>query len=474
MDRRGLTESEVKKRFERFGPNELKETNKISPFKIFLRQIKGNYIVYLLFIAGLISFFVGKSITSYTILAVIILVTTTGFIQEYRAEKVINSLKGMLMPVSIVIRNGKEIEVLSRKIVPGDLVVLRNGEKIPADCLLIEQTDLLVNESILTGESKEIAKKIAKMNSNIPTRIMIFMGSFIVNGKCLAKVIETGMSTKFGKIAGMISTAEKELPLQKKINTISKFMVIVAIIFSVLTGVTMILQSPISQTTLVDALILMIALAVSAFPEGFPVVMTTSLSVGAYRMAKQNAIVNRMSIIETLGETTVICSDKTGTITKGEMTVKKIFEDNKLIEVSGTGYEGQGNFSVDGKKFSSENDEILKNLIQCAILCNDSKIERTGEGKNFKILGTPTEASLKVLGAKINLYSEDINFKRIEEIPFSSERKIMTILGEKNKERIIYSKGATEFLIKKCTHIQRKNGIFALTEKEKKYNFRRK
>ncbi len=468
MEKRGLTEKEAKKKLEQYGLNEIKEISRISPFKILLRQIKNNLVIYLLIAAVIISFLVGKSITAYIILAVIIIVITTGFVQEYRAEKVINSLRNMLRPVSIVIRDGKEREIHSVEIVPGDLIILRSGEKIPADCIIIEEKELFVNESVLTGESKEVKKKAAKNEKDYSDENMVFMGCFIVNGKCIAKTIHTGMNTKFGKIARMISTAEKELPLQKKVNSISKFMVIAAIFFSLLTGIAILTGTPFSENLFFDTLILVIALMVSAFPEGFPVVLTTSLSVGAHRMAKNNAIVNRMSIIETLGETTVICSDKTGTITKGEMTVKKIFWDNQTAEVSGTGYEGHGDFTINNKKINLERENVLNNLFKCAVLCNDSKIERTGEDKFFHITGTPTEASLLVMAAKADIYQEDIKHKRVEEIPFNSEIKIMSVLCKTDRGNFAYSKGALEFLLKKCKYIERGSGVFRLTERERK------
>src|SRR3989344_6262567 len=187
MEKRGLTEKEAKKKLEQYGLNEIKETSLASPLKILLRQIKNNLVIYLLVIAVIISFFVGKSITAYTILVVIIVVITTGFIQEYRAEKVINSLKNMLMPVSIVIRDGKEKEIPSKEIVPGDLIVLRSGEKIPADCIILEEKDLFVNESVLTGESKEVKKKASENERDYSDENIVFMGCFIINGKCIAR-----------------------------------------------------------------------------------------------------------------------------------------------------------------------------------------------------------------------------------------------------------------------------------------------
>ena len=468
MEKRGLTEREAKKKLEQYGSNEIKESLVISPIKILFRQIKKNFMIYLLLIAVILSFVVGKSITAYAILAVIFVLIFTGFIQEYRAEKAIKSLRGMLMPVSIVIRDGKEKEILAKDIVPGDIILLRNGEKVPADCFVIEEKELLVNESILTGESKEVEKIAAKSEKDYSEKNLLFMGTFVVNGKCLAKVIHTGMNTKFGSIASMISTAEKELPLQNKINKISKYMAIVAIVFSVLTGLFMILGKSPSENIYIEAFILMIALAVSAFPEGLPVVLITSLASGVHKMAQKNAIVNRMSIIETLGETTVICSDKTGTITKGEMTVKKIFQDNQIVEVSGAGYEGNGDFLIHNRKINLKKENVLNDLVKCAVLCNDSKIERTGEDKIFHIRGTPTEASLLVMAAKANIYQEDMKYKRVEEIPFNSERKIMSVLCKSDKGNFVYSKGALEFLLKKCKYIQRNDGVFTLTERERK------
>jgi len=468
MENRGLTEKESKKRLETYGTNEIKDNLVISPIRILFRQVKKNFVIYLLFVAMILSFFVGKNITAYAILAVIFLVIFTGFIQEYRAEKAIKSLKSMLMLISIVIRDGKEKEIFSKEIVPGDIILLRNGEKVPADCIVIEEKEILVNESILTGESKEVEKIVAKSEKDYSEKNTLYMGSFIVNGKCLAKVIHTGMNTKFGNIASMISTAEKELPLQNKINKISKYMVIVAIIFSVLTGLFMILGKSPSENIYIEAFILMIALAVSAFPEGLPVVLTTSLASGVHKMAQKNAIVNRMSIIETLGETTVICSDKTGTITKGEMTVKKIFQNNQLVEVSGAGYEGNGDFLIHNRKINLKKENVLNDLVKCAVLCNDSRIERTGEDKIFHIIGTPTEASLLVMAAKADIYQEDMKYKRVEEIPFNSERKIMSVLCKSDEGNFVYSKGALEFLLKKCKYIQRNDGVFTLAERERK------
>ncbi len=468
MKEKGLTEKEAEKRLEQYGLNEIKDISRTTPLKILWRQIKRNFIVYLLLAAMLISFFVGKPVTAYTIFAVILMVIIVGFIQEYRSEKAISALKSMLVPVSIVIRDGKEQEVQSTNLVPGDILILRSGEKISADGLVLEEKELRVNESILTGESKEIRKKAGR-EKNYTDDHLVYMGTYVVNGRALVKIIHTGMNTKFGKIAGLISTIEKELPLQRKVNNIAKYMATLAIVVSVLTGIMMLFRAEtINNEFLVNILILVIALSVSAFPEGLPVVLVTTLSSGAYRMAKLNAIVNRMSIIETLGETTVICSDKTGTITKGEMTVRKIFAGNCFYEVSGAGYEAKGEFSHKNKKIDIKKEPFYDLLFNNAVLCNDAKIERTGQDHEFKVSGSPTESALLVLAAKAGLYQEDMTYKRVQEIPFNSERKMMSVLCQINNEKIVYSKGAPEYLIKHCEFIQKKDRIVKLTERDRK------
>ena len=420
----GLTQKEAGKKLKEYGYNEIKELFHVSPLQILLRQIKKNFVVYLLFAAMLISFFVGEDITGYTILAVIFVVIFVGFIHEYKAERSINALKEMLVPFSVVIRDNMEQEIPSKEIIPGDIIILRMGEKIPADCIILEEKELRVNESILTGESQEIRKSATRDIKKYKKDNLIFMGTFIISGKCTAKVLHTGMNTEFGKIAGMISTAEKELPLQAKVNKIAKYMAIIAIIVSILTGFVMIARNlPFSYVLFVEVLIVVIALSVSAFPEGFPVVLIATLASGAYNMAKKNAIVNRMSIIETLGETTVICADKTGTITKGEMTVKKIFADNKFFDVSGAGFEIAGEFFHNKKKADLNEEYVLNLLLKTATLCNDSRIKRK-DAKEYYVFGNPTEIALSIAAAKAGIIKENLKSTRIEELLFSQYLRI--------------------------------------------------
>lgn len=465
----GLTASEAATLLKKYGLNEIKNLHNVSPLGILFRQARKNFILYLLILAAVISFFVGEGVTGITVLIVAFLVVFIGFIQEYRAEKAIAALKGMIMPVSTVLRDGKEQEIPSRQIVPGDLIILRNGEKIPADCLLLEENGLLVNESVLTGESKEVHKEIAKDLTGYEEKNMLFMGSFIVGGRCVASVVHTGMNTKFGSIAGMIEAAEKQLPLQDKVNEIARDMVIVAIIASLSTGALMVFRNfPLSPESITEILILVIALSVSAFPEGLPVVLVTALAAGASRMAGKNAVVNRMSIIETLGETTVICADKTGTITRGEMTVKKVFLGGKMYDIGGVGYEAVGNILLGKEAVNVKEDEALQFLLKSAVLCNDSRIEKTGEDAEYKIFGTPTEASLLVFAAKVGVFREDLKFSREEEIPFDSERKMMSVLCRLDSKNYVFGKGAPEVLLKRCQFIQKGGKVVRLSEGDRR------
>lgn len=468
MEIRGLSSFRAKKLLEKHGKNELRELNRRGPLKIFIDQIKGNFIIYLLTFTIILSFLIKENLTAYTILAVVIVVVFIGYLQEYKAEKIILSLRSMIVPTTIVIRDGLEKEIPTSEIVRGDIVVLKTGEKIPADCLILEQKELSVNEAILTGESREIHKKSYSGKGNPKEENLIYMGTFVDKGKCIAKVLDTGMRTKFGKIAGMITTIEKDLPLQDKTNKISKYMVIIGIVVSILVGLSMFLGNQYSKELLFDSILLVVAISVSVFPEGLPVVITLALSQGAYKMGKKNALVNRMSTLETLGGTTVICSDKTGTITKGEMTVKKIFANKRIYDLDGIGYSLKGDIYLDNEKVNIEKEPTLKKLLLAGVICNDSLVEELEGSEDYNTIGNSTEIALAIAAERANLHKRNILEKRIHEIPFSSERKIMSVLvRNSNKEKIIYSKGAPEYIINHCSHILRDNGIFRLTTREK-------
>jgi Ca2+-transporting ATPase len=276
------------------------------------------------------------------------------------------------------------------------------------------------------------------------------------------------MNTEFGKIAGLISETQKELPLQEKVNKIVQYMATIAIIAGILVGVISLLRNaPITNEVLVETMLIVIAIVISSFPEGFPVVLTSTLASGAYRMAQKNAVVNRMSTIETLGETTVICSDKTGTITMGEMTVGKIITKDHEYNGSGTGFSPDGQITLGEKVQDKESNSVLFELLKCGVVCNDARISKEEADTDFLIAGTPTEASLLFLGEKGNVYQDDFDAERISEIPFSSERKMMAILINEESGKKIYTKGAPEVILKKTTHVLTIHGEIELTKDQK-------
>lgn len=434
----GLTSTEAHKKLKEIGLNKLEDKSPVSASKIFLRQIKGNFLLYVLVVAALISLLVDKHSTSYTIFGVIVIIVVTSYIQEFKAEKAIKALENMILPLTNVFRDGTIKEVPSSAIVPGDVLSLKTGERIPADCVVIEETCLKVDEAVLTGESREVEKAPDDEVKN-----KLFMGTFITAGKCTAKVIATGMSTEFGKIARMISATEKEMPLQKKVNKIAKYMAILAIVASVINGTILLLSyESITSAILIEVLIVVIALSVSAIPEGLPLVLTTTLATGAYRMAKKNAVVNRMSVIETLGETTVICSDKTGTITKGEMNVTKAYFNGQVFD------------------FKTSKEELKNNselFFKTAVLCNDACIENENKDKSYKIFGSPTEKALMLMAVQAGIIKESFDGERVEEIPFSSDRKRMSVLFKEKDKTFVFTKGAAEIVLNHCKSIHINN-----------------
>lgn len=449
-DLNGLTEEDVIKRLKEYGFNELKEKRKITALRIFLRQFN-NLLVWILFAAAMISFFIGEEINFWVILFIIAFIIFLGFIQEYKAERAMKALKKIVVPFTKVIRNKKIKKIPTKEIVPGDILLLETGDKIPADAKVLEVIGLRVDESTLTGESIAVEKS---------KEDLVFAGTSIVHGKCKAIVTATGMQTKIGKIAEMIQETEEETPLQIKIRGLGKRLAIIALIASILIfGLGILKGAPLAAM-----LIVALALAVAAVPEGLPLTLTLTLSLGMHKMAKHNAIIRKMLAVETLGSTTVICTDKTGTLTKNEMTVGKIFVDDKVVNVSGVGYEPKGEFYVNKEKINASNGTISL-LLKSAALCNNAFLEKK-KGK-WEIIGAPTEAALVVLAAKGNQWKDDLEerYKRIEEIIFTSERKLMSCVYETGKEKTAFVKGAPEIILDKCSFIQ-KNGVIKKLSKE--------
>jgi P-type Ca2+ transporter type 2C len=453
---KGLTEEEAAKRLKEYGPNELKEGKKISPLKIFLSQF-ADFIVWILIAAIAISMFLGEWVESIVILIILIINAVIGFMQEYRAEKAIEALKKLAGLKADVLRDGQKKNVDAAYLVPGDIIFLEVGDKIPADSRLVEAHNLSVMESSLTGESTPVGKELKELSKvALAERInMVFSGTIIVQGRATALVTATGMQTEIGRIATLIQAAEEELtPLQIKLNQFSRRLGYGVIIIAAIVFIATILKGG----ELLEMFKTAVSLAVAAIPEGLPAVVALSLALGVQRMIKKNALVRKLPSVETLGSTTVICSDKTGTLTKDQMTVRKVFVDGATAEVSGEGYSTEGKFSI------VPSPDMLT-LLRIGVACNDATLNSDGS-----IMGDPTEVALIVSAAKAGLSKADIESKlpRKDEIPFDSDRKRMTTIHGIGTKRIMYTKGAPDLVLKLCTKILKDGKVIAITPAEKK------
>jgi len=462
----GLSQEEAQKRLAQFGPNELVEKEKISPWKIFLEQFKSVLIIILL-CAVVLSAFVGEVIDAIIIGVIVCFACGLGFIQEYRAERAMEALKKMAAPTASVLREDKETEIASRELVPGDIILLRTGDRIPADARLIEAINLKTDEASLTGESvpiEKISDPIEGEASVGDRRNMVFMGTAAVYGRAKAIITATGMATEFGKIAGMLQEVKTErTPLQINLDKLGKYIGIGALILCFTLAGLGIMRGH----EILEMFIWGIALAVAAVPEALPAVVVISLALGVRRMVKRHALMRRLPAVETLGSTTFICSDKTGTLTQDQMTIRRIYVDGKLIDVTGTGYEPKGEFHLDGKVVEPGQDIALETLLRASSLCNDTSL--ISVDGIWEVKGDPTEGALVVAAAKAGLWQKELNSQlpRISEIPFSSETKRMTTVHQTPQGKVAYSKGAPEVILDSCRYIYANGEEKQLTEKDK-------
>jgi len=472
---KGLSRGEAVQRLQKFGYNELEERERVTPWEIFFNQFRDVFVIMLL-VATAISVAIGEMVDAATIAAIVVLNAVVGFVQEYRSEKAIEAMKKLTAPKARVLRDGKETVIPAKEVVPGDILLLEAGDRIAADARLLEIVELKTNEAVLTGESTPVEKSLEPLPEDTPVsdrRNMVFMGTHIIYGRGKAVVTATGMNTEFGKIAEMVQTVEeKETPLKQKLAKFAKSLGIIivavcAVIFILelyeifVLGVA---ESGEALKNILDAFETSVALAVSAVPEGLPAVVTVSLALGARELAKRNAIIRRLASAETLGATTIICSDKTGTLTKGEMTVRKIFVDGKIVEVTGTGYTPKGDFLLNGKKLDVEKEDDLRLLLGAATLCSNASYN--GE----TVIGDTTEGALIVAAGKAGLWKEELEKKypRIHEVPFTSERKRMTTVHKVGDGKAFaYVKGAPEVVLERCSHIIKNGEIKRLTKKER-------
>ena len=483
VDHKGLTSKEASERLQKYGYNELVEKRRVTPLQIFLNQFKDIFVIMLL-IAIVLSVIVGwyKSTTAtghngaldeyvdaITIGAIVALNAIVGFVQEYRSEKAIEAMKKLAAPRARVLRDGKEMIIPAREVVPGDVILIEAGDRIPADARLIETVELKTEEAALTGESTPVNKSVEVVEEKTPVadrKNMVFMGTHTTYGRGKAVVVATGMSTEFGKIAEMVQAVEEEeTPLKQKLERFAKKLGIIIIVVCAVVFLLEIIREGTQLENIVDMFMTAVALAVSVVPEGLPAVVTVSLALGARELAKRNAILRRLASAETLGATTVICSDKTGTLTKGEMTVRKIYVGGKIIDVTGVGYEAKGEFLLDGKPLDPKNDDDLRLLLGASTLCTNAQYD----GKN--IIGDTTEGALIVAAAKAGMTRETLEkrYPRVHEVPFTSERKRMTTVHKSSEGKLFaYVKGAPEVVLERCTHIIAGGEIAKLSNKKRK------
>lgn len=462
----GLSWAEAQRRLAEFGPNELAGQQKISAWKIFLEQFK-NFLIIILLVAVLLSAVLGEVADAIVIFVIILFATGLGFLQEYRAERAIEALKKMAALTATVLRDGVESDVPARELVPGDVIVLRTGDRVPADARIIKAVNLRTDESALTGESTPVEKTKEVLEGNLgigDRKNMVFMGTATVYGRGTAVVTATGMVTEFGKIASMLQDVEKEqTPLQVNLDRMGKWIGLGALVLCFVLAAIGILRGH----GILEMLIWGVSLAVAAVPEALPAVVTISLALGVQRMVKRHALVRKLPAVETLGCTTFICSDKTGTLTQDQMTVRRIYVDGRLLDVTGVGYEPKGAFYADGKSVQPGQIPALEKLLIAISLCNDAAL--TCVDGVWRIKGDPTEGALVVVAAKADLWQEKLQsqFPRIYEVPFCSETKRMTTVHQTSRGKVIYSKGAPEIILGSCSRVYSGGQETELTEDDR-------
>ena len=468
----GLTSAEASKRLLETGPNEIQAAKRISAWKILLEQFK-NILILILLGATAISLALGHGIESIIIAVIVLFAVFLGFIQEYRAERAIEALRQMAAPTASVLRDGSEIKVPARDLVPGDVILLRTGDRIPADARLLEAINLQIEEAALTGESVPVEKSIQPLlGDDLPVgdrKNMVYAGTAATYGRGKALVVATGMHTEFGKIAQLLQTVETgKTPLQHNLDKVGTILARAAfVVVAIIVALGLLRGQPV-----IEMLLFGIALAVAVVPEALPAVVTISLAIGVQKMVKRNALIRRLPAVETLGSTSVICSDKTGTLTKDEMTVRQLYSGEQLFTVSGAGYAPLGEFSRNGGT-PAEPTPALVQMLTAAVLASDTRLVsgENGSANDWDIKGDPTEGALVVAAVKAGLHKDvlDASYPRVNEIPFSSETKRMTTLHQTPDGVSAYAKGAPEVILSGCDTLLTAGGIQPLDEENRKH-----
>ena len=460
---KGLSSNEIVARREKYGSNELEHRKGPGVLQMFFAQMRDAMVIILL-IASALSILVKEAADALIIIGIVIVNAILGVVQEFRAGKAMEALQQMSAPNAKVIRDGKEATIPSIDLVPGDLVVLETGDYIPADIRLTATINLKVEEAALTGESVPVEKDAnAKLEGDIGLGDQVnsgFMSTLVTYGRGRGIVTETGMDTVIGGIAQMIQEEKQEdTPLQKKLAQLGKFLGIACLVISAVVFALGLIRKQEPLTMFMTA----VSLAVAAIPEGMPAVVTIVLAMGMQRMAKRNSIMKKLHAVETLGSTSVICSDKTGTLTQNQMTIVKMYTHGQEIDVSGDGYKPEGTISIGGKEVNLSEQPALARLLEIQVLCNDARLEHVTEGgiDEWRVIGDPTEGAMVVAAAKAGYQLDEINKSqpRLQEIPFDSQRKLMTTFHKTQDGQLAaFTKGAPDILIERCTHIMRRDG----------------
>jgi len=467
-DRIGLTQKEAEGRVLEYGTNEIQVGKKISPLRIFAEQFK-SFLVIILIVAAVVSYVIGifpgqepRVVDSLLILLIVLANGIFGFLQNYKAEKSIEALRRLVAPRAKVVRDGLVQEIASRDVVRGDIVLIEEGDEVPADARLIESKDLAIDESSLTGESESVKKEAKVLEEDMPLaerRNLLFMTTVVTRGKGKAVVVETGMNTEVGKIAEEIrEIKERPTSFQLELNALGKKITygIIGIIAFIL-----LVQFLIGAADFATIFLTAIALAVASIPEGLPAVVTIALALGTKRMVKRNSLVKKLPVVESLGSVDTICTDKTGTLTEGLMTVRKLYFDGEIADVTGVGYSLDGDFLINGKKIDAKK---FSPLLNCGLLCNNAVVGKD-ENQKKKYIGDPTEIALLVSARKASLKPD--KYVRVDEIPFSSERKKMTTVYRKDKELLVFTKGAPEVILERCSFVLENGKVRRLSNGDK-------
>lgn len=471
----GISSPQAEEKLKQYGKNTLAKEKKARPLKIFFGQFR-DIMVIILLIATVISFFLGEVYDAVTIIVIVLVNAILGFVQEYKTEKTLLALKNMTAPTAKVYRDGKLTELPAADLVPDDVIVLEAGDKVPADAVLLHAKGVLAEESILTGESAAVPKEVGDVNdsdNSIGKSNILYSGTVITKGTADAKVIATGLSTQMGKISDMLTDIDEELtPLQKRLAELGKAVAIICLaVCAIVAGAGILRGEP-----AFDMLMTGISIAIAAIPEGLPATVTIALALAVGRMLKQKALVHKLHSVETLGCTSVICTDKTGTITENKMTVSKVCCDGKQYDISGNGYRIAGEITLNGSAVNPAAEKPLSELMTCGVLCNNAAISssrpvetrqrgRLDTSGEWETVGDPTEIALLAAAAKAGITAEKLkgSYHKADEIPFDSETRCMTVISRSGSALTAFSKGAADVILDRCGFILTSEGIKPLT-----------